>query len=98
MTKEQSKPLRAKVSQRPSVSSSKASAKDEFSSEASAKDESDAPTRAKRYFKRTTYIKGFGIVNAGDELTSEMAIAWSSNTKIKIDAYVGTKDECLISK
>ncbi len=88
MTKEQSKLQRAKVNQRPSVSSSKASAKDE----------SDAPTRAKRYFKKTTYIKGFGIVNAGDELTSEMAIAWSSNTKVKIDAYVGAKDECLISK
>ncbi len=87
MTKEQSKLQRAKVSQRPSVSSSKASAKDE---EASAKDE--------RYFKKTTYIKGFGIVNAEDKLTSEMAIAWSSNTKVKIDAYVGAKDECLISK
>ena len=57
---------------------------------------SDAPTqKLKRYFKKTTYIKGFGIVNAGDELTGEMLKAWTQNTPVKIDAYVGKKVDVL---
>ena len=51
--------------------------------------------KVKRYFKKTTYIKGFGIVNAGDELTNEMAKAWATNTSVKIDAYVGKSSETL---
>ncbi len=55
-----------------------------------------SPTpKIKRYFKKTTYIKGFGIVNAGDVLTKEMVTAWEKNTDVKIDAYVGKKDETL---
>ena len=57
---------------------------------------SDAPTKkARRYFKKTTYIKGFGIVNAGDELTGEMLKCWTHNTDVKIDAYVGDKVDVL---
>ena len=55
----------------------------------------EKPKRPKRYFKKTTYIKGFGIVNAGDELTGEMLKAWTQNTPVKIDAYVGKKVEVL---
>ena len=58
---------------------------------------SDAPTAkvGKRYFIRTTYIKGYGVVAVGEALTSEMAEAWKANTKVSIDAYVGKKNETL---
>ena len=57
---------------------------------------SDAPTqKLKRYFKKTTYIKGFGVVAVGEALTGEMAKAWAENTSVKIDAYVGKKSEAL---
>ena len=53
------------------------------------------PPKVKRYFKKTTYIKGYGIVNAGDVLTKGMAKAWAENTPVKIDAYVGKLNEAL---
>lgn len=57
---------------------------------------SDAPTKKLvRYFKKTTYIKGFGVVAVGEALTAEMATAWAANTPVKIDAYVGKKSEAL---
>ena len=56
----------------------------------------EQPKKLARYFKKTTYIKGFGIVNAGDKLTGEMAKAWAANTAVKIDDYVGKASETLV--
>jgi len=42
----------------------------------------------KRLFVRTTYIKGYGTVAAGEELTKPMIEAWAKHTKVPIDTFV----------
>jgi len=51
---------------------------------------SDVPTeKKKRYFNRTLYIPGFGMVVAGEELTKEALDAWQAKTKVPISDFVG---------
>lgn len=46
------------------------------------------PKAKKRYWAKRLYVKGFGMVDVGEEASAEALAAWKKATKVKVDNYL----------
>ena len=45
-------------------------------------------SKVKRCWSKTMFIKGHGVVQAGDEASKEAIAAWKKHTKVLIDTFL----------